>query len=549
MQGLFGGTQSVGRDATEHRDIKSAVSDAHDQAATATPAKSGFLAVISHEMRTPLNGILGMSDLLLDTLLTPEQTTYTKAIKASGNLLLELIDEILDFSKIEAGHLGIEMRSFDLRAMVEETVELVAPRAQEKKLEIGSYVDSSLPRQVMGDAARLRQVLLNLAGNAIKFTEHGAVAIIVEPDQAKDRVRFLVRDTGIGIPPSQQERIFSEFEQGDNRFGRNSGTGLGLAICKRIVAAMGGAIGVESAPGTGSTFHVCLALAPIAQTPSESVKKPTLGGAEALIVAPHALTASLLARSLTAWGARAHLAAEEQIAIRLLRERRFIAVLIDHALGSQVAERLANAAGAVERRIVLITPAERQHISALKQAGFTGYLIKPLRAHSLAAQIAAAPDVDHRHEGAAQAAHEVTGSAVATRRLAVLIAEDNEINALLATALLARLGHRPTLVTTGKDAVEAWRAAKRAGSPYDVLLMDLQMPGGNGLETARTIRAIESQQDGPRVPIFAVTSNVFAEDRAASQSAGMDGLLVKPLDRRQLRNVLAGISAATSRAA
>jgi CheY-like chemotaxis protein len=393
-------------------------------------------------------------------------------------------------------------------------------------------------------------MLLNLAGNAIKFTERGAVAIIVEPDQAKDRVRFLIRDTGIGIPPSQQERIFSEFEQGDNRLGRKfSGAGLGLAICKRIVAAMGGAIGVESAPGTGSTFHVCLAIAPIAQTPSESVKKPTLGGADVLIVAPHALTASLLARSLTAWGACAHLTTEERIAIRLLRERRFSAVLVDHALGSQVAERLANAAGAVERRIVLITPAERQHISALKQAGFTGYLIKPLRAHSLAAQIAAAPDVDHRHEGAAQTAHEVTGSGVATKRLAVLIAEDNEINALLATALLARLGHRPTLVTTGNDAVEAWRAAQRAGSPYDLLLMDLQMPGGNGLETARTIRAIELQQAGPRVPIFAVTSNVFEEDRAASQSAGMDGLLVKPLDRRQLGNVLAGIAAATSRAA
>jgi len=498
-------------------------------------------------MRTPLNGILGMSDLLLDTALTPEQTTYAKAIKASGNLLLELIDQILDFSKIEAGHLDIEMRAFDLRAMVEETVELVAPRAQEKKLEIGSYVDSRLPRHVSGNAARLRQILLNLAGNAVKFTERGAVGIILEPDRGKDRVRFLVRDTGIGIPPSQQERIFSEFERGDNGPGRQfSGTGLGLAICKRIVEGMGGAIGVESAPGAGSTFHACLALAPVAESSSENVDRPMLSGADVLIVAPHVLTASLVARTITDWGARACIAAEEQIAIPLLRERPWSAVLIDHALGEELSERLVRTASNIERRIVLITPAERQHIAALKQAGFTGYLVKPLRAHSLAAQIAATDDVDRAHEAAAQAASD---GGVARKRLAVLIAEDNEINALLATALLARLGHRPALVTTGKDAIEAWLAAQAAGSPYDLVLMDLHMPGSDGIETARAIRSMESQRGGQRVPIFAVTANVFEEHRAASQAAGIDGLLVKPLDRRQLLDVLNGIAAATSRAA
>jgi CheY-like chemotaxis protein len=256
----------------------------------------------------------------------------------------------------------------------------------------------------------------------------------------------------------------------------------------------------------------------------------------------------LVARRLIDWGARTCLAPDEHSAISLLRERTWSAVLVDHALGSEACERLAGATAAISRRVVLITPAERHQIAVLKQVGFTGYLVKPVRAVTLAAQMAAADDgLDHSGQEARQA--EAKEGERATHGLAVLVAEDNEVNALLAQALLTRLGHRATLVATGDAAVKAWLAAQAAGDLFDLLLMDLQMPGGDGIAAARAIRAMEREQGGRRLPIFALTANAFDEDRAASQAAGMDGFLVKPLDRRQLLNVLARISAAATLAA
>jgi CheY-like chemotaxis protein len=407
-------------------------------------------------------------------------------------------------------------------------------------LEICCYVDERLPARVTGDAARLRQVLFNLAGNAIKFTETGGVSIVVEPDakDAKsDMVTIAVHDTGIGISAEDQARIFLEFEQADDGAARKfGGTGLGLAISKRIIESMHGTIGVESTPGAGSTFRVSVPLSRAGDADEPPFAAPDLAGRDILIVAPGAIEASLLARHLQRWGARTQIVPDENVAAAVLPEQAWTAVLVDQALGTAASTVLAQGAARIDRRIVLVAPAMRGELPALKAAGFTGFLIKPVRAVSLAARF-----TDNNGFDSAPAAEPTNTPADSSRRnggLSILVAEDNEINALLARALLVKLGHRPTMVQNGTAAVDAWLAARTAGTAYDRVLMDLHMPGMDGLEATRRIRAIETEQDGARTPIVALTANASAEDRDACLAAGMDGFVVKPLDRDRLAAAL-----------
>nr|WP_244914042.1 ATP-binding protein [Methylobacterium frigidaeris] len=521
----------AGRDVTERVESARSLEEARSRAEAASVAKSRFLASVSHEFRTPLNGIMGMADLMLETPLSPEQRTYAEAVKTSGEALLSLIDGILDFSKIEAGRLDLAAEPFDPSALVESVVELLAPRAQDKSLEIAADLEA-LPAHLIGDADRVRQILINLAGNAVKFTESGGVGVTASWEA--DRLTVAVYDTGPGIPEERLPVLFQEFEQGDGSASRrHEGTGLGLAITRRLVDRMGGRLDVTSRPGEGSCFRVHLPLRP---APGR-VRPPTpsLAGQRVLVVAAAAFEAPYIARRLGRAGAEAVVVETAAEAVTTLSAEQFDAVIADRALGDATVRGIAAVArqAGVNRSIVLLSPFDRRDFGSPAAAGFDRYLIKPVRLTSLLARLAEPTPPPTRVPSAQEGTPRPS-----SRRPRVLLAEDNPINALLATKALERLGAAVLWARDGAEAVARLQEAATSATRFDLALVDIRMPILDGLEAARQVRAHEEANGLPRLRLVALTANVQAEDQAAALDAGFDGFLSKPLDLKTLPPLL-----------
>ena len=535
------GTFGISRDITEQKHASEELRKAKEAAEAASRAKSDFLANMSHEIRTPMNAIIGMTDLVLDMGITASQRDYLTMVRESGESLLSLINDILDFSKIEAGKLDLEYAALDLRESLGDTMKAMALRAHTKGLELACQISHQVPDHLMGDVGRLRQIVVNLVGNAIKFTEAGEVVLYVDLEsQSDDEVvlQFTVRDTGIGIPEDKRGIIFDAFEQADTSTTRqHGGTGLGLAISSRLVQLMRGQIRVESEIGHGSSFHFTGRFGLARQGVQVVRAEPTIvQDTRVLVIDDNATNRRILEEMLCNWGMKPAVVEGGRDALNLLRKAResgqpFRLVLSDANMpemdGFLLAAEIKRDTQLGNTIIMMLTSGDRPgNVARCEQLGIASYLLKPIKQSELFDAIVLALGVTASEaEGAERIAD---GPPSRLRPLHVLLAEDSLVNQKLAVGLLEKHGHAVVVANHGKEAVAAFESEN-----FDLILMDVQMPEMDGFEATAAIRAKEKRA-GTRIPIIAMTAHAMKGDRERCLEAGMDDYVAKPIRAKQL---------------